>query len=143
MKIVKLKNKKSGVVYLYEDHAVWNKEKKRGEHQRRCIGHLDAQGNAIYNNYHQSKIAAAVDEPVVSKTTLMGQNLVIDALVKDCGVGDVLKETLGTDDANKVLQLASFSLCEGKALCRAETWLDDRGYDGSSLSSQIITELLT
>lgn len=144
-KIIRLKNKKSGVVYLYEDHAFWNKEKKRGEHKRKCIGHIDAQGNIVYNSYYQSKMKVTVaesDEPVVTKTVLMGQNLVINSIVKDSGVGASLKEALGAEDADKVLQLAGFSLCEGKALCRAEAWLDDRGYDGSSLRSQRITELL-
>lgn len=144
-KIIKITNKKNGVTYLYEDRAFWNSEKKRGEHKRKCIGRLDNEGREVFNDYYLNRAAASSEsekDTVVSKTTLMGQNLIVDSVIKACGIKAPLKEALGEDDCDKVLQLAGYSLCEGKALCRAESWLNDRGFNGSMLCSQRISDLL-
>ena len=142
-KIIRVTNKKNGVTYLYEDQAFWNSEKKRGEHKRKCIGRLGPDGNEIYNDFYLArKEAAKAENPLVSKTTLMGQNLILDKVVKDVGIQPVLKEAFGADDADAILQLARYSVCEGKALSRAEDWLNDRGFNGSALCSQRISELL-
>lgn len=145
-KVIHVTNKKNGVTYLYEDTAYWNSEKKRGEHKRKCIGRLDAVGNAVYNEYYRSRQAsfkrAASVGPLVSRTTLMGQNLLLDKIVQDTGLMPVLTQALGADDANKVLQLARYSVCEGKVLSRAADWLDDRGCTGGTFDSRRISELL-
>ena len=41
MSIVKLKDKKSGVTYVYESEAYWDKEKKQPRNKRTLIGKLD------------------------------------------------------------------------------------------------------
>jgi len=41
MSLVYLKNKKSNVTYVYECISFWNKEKKRPDSTRTCIGKLD------------------------------------------------------------------------------------------------------
>lgn len=33
-RVVKIKNQKTGVTYLYEDRPYWDKEKKRPTHER-------------------------------------------------------------------------------------------------------------
>ena len=120
-KIIRVTNKKNGVTYLYEDRAYWNSEKKRGEHKRKCIGRLGPDGSEIYNEYYLArKEAVKAENPLVSKTTLMGQNLILDKVVKDTGIKGVLKDAFGSDDADAILQLARYSVCEGKALSRAE-----------------------
>jgi hypothetical protein len=142
-KIIRVTNKKNGVTYLYEDQAFWNSEKKRGEHKRKCIGRLGPDGSEIYNDFYLAREEAAkAEDPLVSKTTLMGQNLILDKVVKDVGIKGVLKEAFGPDDADAILQLARYSVCEGKALSRAEDWLNDRGFNGRALCSQRISELL-
>ncbi|MCH3918185.1 MAG: hypothetical protein LKE40_12170 [Spirochaetia bacterium] len=140
-KVIRVTNKKNGVTYLYEDYAFWNKEKKRGEHKRRCIGHIGDDGTVHYNEYYRARRREAVS-PSVSKTTLMGQDLILNKMIGNVGIKAVLDKALGADDAAKVLQLAMYSICEGKALSRACDWLDDRGYDGASLGSQRISDLL-
>ena len=116
-KIIRITNKKNGVTYLYEDEASWNKEKKRGEHRRKCIGRLAPDGSVIYNDFYLARMKAAkAENPLVSKTTLMGQNLILDKVVKDVGIKPVLKEAFGSDDADAILQLARYSVCDGKAL---------------------------
>ena len=41
MSIVKMKNKKTGVTYVYESTSYWDKEKRQPRNKRRLIGKLD------------------------------------------------------------------------------------------------------
>ena len=72
----------------------------------------------------------------------MGQNLILDKMVAKSGLKPVLVKALGKVDADLALQLAGFSVCTGRPLSYAESWLDERGFDGSLLCSQRITDLL-
>ncbi len=145
-KIIKVHNKKSNVTYVYEDTAYWDSEKKQGRHSRKCIGKLDTHGQIIYNSFYlsrqQENQAKELPVPVVSKTTLLGQNLLLDPIIRRIGLGRILSKALGSQDAISVLELAKYSICTGRPLSYAESWLDDRGFNGSSLCSQRITELL-
>jgi transposase len=146
-KIVKVFNKKAGVTYLYEDVAYWDPEIKQGRHKRKCIGKIDRDGNTVYNDYYLSRqnssSSSASDEPgIVSNTTLLGQNLLLDSTITHIGLTSVLVKSLGHEDASSVIQLAKYSVCTGKPLSYAESWLDERGFEGSLLCSQRISELL-
>ena len=41
MSLVKLKDKRSGVTYVYESESYWDKEKKQPRNRRKLIGKLD------------------------------------------------------------------------------------------------------
>ena len=41
MSLVYLKNKKNGFTYVYECISFWNKDKKKPDSKRTCIGKLD------------------------------------------------------------------------------------------------------
>ncbi len=146
VKIIKVHNKKADVTYVYEDTPYWDSEKKQGRHNRKCIGKLDSHGQIIYNSFYlprqQGDQVKDLPAPVVSKTTLLGQNLLLDPIIKRIGLKRILSKTLGSQDAISVLELAKYSICTGRPLSYAETWLDERGFDGSKLSSQRITELM-
>jgi hypothetical protein len=141
-KIIHVTNRKNGVTYLYEDHAFWNKEKKRGEHKRTCIGKIGPDGKEQFNERYRSRTKDDGSSPVVSKAILMGQNLILHKVVSHTGILPHLKAVFGEEDAGKIISLAKYSVCEGKALSRAQDWLDARGMDGSSLCPQRISELL-
>lgn len=47
MSIVKSKNKKTGITYVYESESYWDKEKKQPRNRRKLIGKLDEAGNII------------------------------------------------------------------------------------------------
>ena len=47
MSIVKLKNKKSGTVYVYESESYWDREKRQPRNKRKLIGKLDEEGNIV------------------------------------------------------------------------------------------------
>ena len=145
-KVIQVYNKKSKTTYLYENYPYWDPELKQGRHKRKCIGKLDAKGKVIYNDYYLSRLEQQTDKDValrvVSTTTLLGENLILDKIIADTGLKPVLAKTLGKEKADLALLLVRYSVCEGKPLCYAEDWLDARGFNGASLCSQRITDFL-
>ena len=142
-KIIEVYNKKARTTYLYEDTAYWDPELKQGRHKRKGIGKLDAKGNPVYNEYYRNRMEQndeAQKERVVSKTTLLGENLILDKIIADTGLKQVLTKTIGKEKAALSLQLVKHSVCEGKPFYYAEDWLDARGFEGSALCSQRITD---
>ena len=47
MAIVKSKNKKTGITYVYESESYWDPDKKQPRNHRTLIGKLDDDGNII------------------------------------------------------------------------------------------------
>ena len=147
-RVVKITNTKTGTVYLYEDRPYWDKEKKRPTHERKCIGKVGSDGSVEYNAYYRDRerIQAlerkAGAQAAVSKTTLMGQRMILDKEAREIKIEKVLSKAFGADDAARIMALAYYMVCKGKALSRSEQWLEDRGYADLGLTSQRISELL-
>ena len=55
MSIVKAKNQKSGITYVYESESYWDKEKKQPRNKRKIIGKLDDQTGEIVPTRGQSR----------------------------------------------------------------------------------------
>jgi hypothetical protein len=47
MSLIKAKNKKSGITYVYESESYWDKEKKQPRNKRKLIGKIDNQTGEI------------------------------------------------------------------------------------------------
>ena len=47
MSIVKLKDKRTGTVYVYESESYWDKEKKQPRSRRKLIGKLDEETGEV------------------------------------------------------------------------------------------------
>ena len=47
MSIVKIKNKTTGITYVYESESYWDKEKKQPRNHRTLIGKLDENGEIV------------------------------------------------------------------------------------------------
>ena len=47
MSIVKSKNKKTGITYVYESESYWDPDKKQPRNHRKLIGKLDDDGNIV------------------------------------------------------------------------------------------------
>lgn len=147
-RVIKIKNQKTGVVYLYEDRPYWDKDKKCPTHERKCIGKIAPDGTEEYNEYYRNRekmqaLEVKAKEPArVSKTTLVGQTLILDVEAKRTKVGKVLAKTFGDINAARIMALAYYVVCRGKALSRSEQWLEDRGYGNLGITSQRISDLL-
>ena len=138
----------NGTVYLYEDVSYRDKERGYSTHKRKCIGKVGPDGSPIYNQYYlmREKMKSISDEASnpakVSQTTLVGQTMVLDREVNKAGLRKPLDVAFGNEDASRILALAYYFICRGKALSRSEQWLEDRGFGSLNLSTQRISELL-
>ena len=147
-RIIEIKSKQNETIYLYEDESYWNKEKGYSTHKRTCIGKLDRDGKPIYNEFYKTRemiqeLTADAGKPrEISSTTFVGERLVLDKVSGKTGILSVLTESFGERDAVKIVGLAYYQICRGKALSNAEDWLDQRGSGDLGLNSQRISELL-
>jgi transposase len=147
-RVIEIKTKK-GVNYLYEDESYWDKNRGYSTHKRKCIGKVGADGQPIYNEYYKtrSKLNQLEKkqnrESESSTTTLIGETLIWDKIVKECKVRTALEEVFGKNESDKILSLAYYMVCQGKALSKAEPWLESRGLSHLDMSSQRISELLS
>ena len=102
-KIIQVYNKKAKTTYLYEDIAYWDPELKQGRHKRKGIGKLDAQGNIVYSEYYRNRLEQkrATDETprVVSTTTFLKENLIVDKIITDTDLKSALCKTIGKEKA--------------------------------------------
>jgi transposase len=146
-RIIEIKSK-NGTVYLYEDVSYRDKEKGYSTHARTCIGKVDAEGKPIYNKYYNAReqiqelSAEAEKLKEVSSTTFVGETLVLDKALGKTDLSRVLTESFGERDAKRIIALAYYQICRGKALSNAEDWLAQRGFGNLKLSSQRVSELL-
>ena len=118
MSLVYLKNKKNGVTYVYECVSFWNKEKKRSDSNRTCIGKLDPSTGEII----KSKRAETADSaPSVATVKTIGSSILFDHICKKVDLNSLLKRTF-PNDWQMILSLAYFLTLTGKALSKAENW---------------------
>ena len=96
-----------GVPHLYGDRTIWNKETKHGEHECKCIGRLDSDGREVFNEYYLNRVATCNKklELTVFRTTLMGQNLIVDSIIRSNGIRAPLNEFLGNRIAKRFSSL--------------------------------------
>ena len=150
-RIIEIKAK-NGTIYLYEDVSYWNKEKGYSTHDRICIGKKGPDGKPVYNKHYKmrkemqaltSEAKTAKATPLmVSSTTFVGETFILDKMSGETKIARILKESFGEGDANKIMALAYYQICRGKALSNAEDWLEQRGFGYLGLSSQRVSELL-
>lgn len=124
MSLVYLKNKKSGVTYVYECQSFWNKEKKRPDSIRKCIGKLDSETNEIIISSKQilpTKLTTAKLEPTVASIKTIGSTVFLDYICEKTGLASILKKSF-PEHWSVILSLAYFQTIEGKALSGVEHW---------------------
>lgn len=140
-KIVYRLNKKNGVTYIYLDEPYWDKETHVSRHRMKGIGKVGPDGKDVYNEYYKNLIKE-VDEVVsISKTVRLGERSICEKATSTTGIRSVLNKVFGKEVAERLLCLAYYEMCEGKAFAYAEDWCNERGWD-FNLSSQEISRVL-
>jgi len=64
MSIVKHKDKRSGVTYVYESESYWDKEKKQPRSKRTLLGKLDEETGEIVPTGKRGRTKAGAEAPV-------------------------------------------------------------------------------
>jgi len=149
MSIVKLKNKKNGVTYVYESEGFWVKEKQQARNKRKCIGKLDPEtGEIIYNQrYHEEHERAAEKkrgpEPSSRHTRLFcGATALFDHIVNALGIDVHLKKCF-PETYEQLLSIAYYLILEEKSpMSRFERWARTHKHPyGKPIPSQRSSEL--
>jgi len=104
MSFVKLKDKKSGFIYVYESESYWDKEKKQPRNRRTLIGKLDeATGQIVPTRKKGQKNNSIPDTPDVAE--LKEQLAEKEKTIADLNAE---LETLRKEKADFVAQLKEF-----------------------------------
>ncbi|MCX6995489.1 MAG: transposase [Chlamydiae bacterium] len=127
--LVYLKNNLNGPPCFYECISFWNKEKKRSDSNRTCIGKLDpVTGEIIKSKRAKDAESAKAAESAladsaasVAEIKIIGSSILFDHICKDIDLNLVLKRTF-PNDWQMILSLAYFLALTGKPLSKAEHW---------------------
>jgi len=146
------KNKKSGVVYVYEDSPYWVSRVKQSRSKRRCIGKIDPlTGNIVpTRGRRKSKPQVSEEEAPVENSMLSvvsrkfyGATYLLDSIGEKLGIVDDLKFCF-PDDYKKILSLVYYLIMEDKnPLFRFEKWgAIHKHPHGKDIPSQRSSEVL-
>lgn len=150
MAYIYLKNKKSGVTYVYENHAYWDKEKQQSRAHRKLIGKLDPETQEIIpTRSYQRKNKATAREvlpgplPILTtKRCFYGVTYLLDQIGRETGLIDDLKRVF-PDFYRQILSIAYFLVqSENGTLSRFPHWAQLHEHPfGEIISSQKSSEL--
>jgi transposase len=150
--LVYQKNKKSGVVYVYEDRPYWNPDIKQSRSKRTCIGKIDPlTGDIVPTRGRRKSKPHVPEEETALETSLLGTvsrkfygaTYLLDSIGAKLGIVDDLKFCF-PNDYEQLLSLIYYLIMEDKnPLFRFEKWgaIHKHPY-GKDISSQRSSELL-
>lgn len=149
MAIVRMRNKKNGVTYVYDSTSYWDKEKRQPRNKRICIGKLDHKtGKIVYNDRYRQKQERQNMRQMVSTAVLKyrrqfyGATYLFDAIAKKFGIAEDLKRCF-PDSYRQILSLAYYLILEDHSpMSRFGRWARAHVHPfGDQLLSQRISEL--
>jgi len=138
---IKQKDKRTGIVYVYEAEGGWDKEKKQTRYaNRKLIGHIDPQTGEVVPN---RPTKAKTDAPV-SRRSFCGATMLLDQIAEQTQVLPALKTAL-SDIWQQVLSVAYYMAIEDRSpLSRYPRFADTHTAPyGRSISSQRSSELFS
>jgi len=147
---VEHRNKKTGVIYVYESISVWDKEKQQSRNKQVCIGKRDQVTGEIIPSRRlqperQNVVATATDatdDSSVATATIVGPSIILDVMTDRLGLLPVLKSAFPDNHAD-ILSLAYYLAAHGGPLCQSWSWIRTHQHPASGkLTSQRISELL-
>jgi hypothetical protein len=140
--LVDYKNK-NGIIYVYQNVSTWNKQTKRPNTQRTCIGKRDPITNEIIHNKNYLEAHGILKAKKVSAPTVLqcGLSILFDRISVDTGLRAILKECF-PKKWRKILTLSYYFAAENKAVHHIDTWSTSvKNPYGKKLSSQRVSEL--
>lgn len=137
---------KSGRVYVYEVDSFWNKEKKKPDSHRRCIGHIDEATGELVPNRPRAKNGCSVKAPKPADQVSVqgiGNFKLIDKAAKESGLLHCLQESFPVEWPY-IMTCCQYLCGSGQPLYRADSWsVHNATYLNRPISSQRISELFT
>lgn len=150
MGLVRQLDKRTGITYVYESKAYWDKEKRQSRAKRTLVGRLDpATGNVIPTDGRGRRRRDMFPEEAARhhaipniKRRFAGATYLFDAIAKTTGVADDLKECFPTD-WKALLSVAYYLIIEdSNPLSRFGRWSATHAHPyGDDIPSQRSSEL--
>ena len=144
-KIIRIKNKETGVVYLYQNQHYWDSEKQQTRHIRRCIGKLDTKTQEpIYNHRYRSeqKMVQTIEEERVAFIQPIGKILLLEKVFVQSKLSLHLKRVFADGEVALIKDLVFYLVSENNQLSSANLWLMQNYADKQPLSFDSIKDLL-
>lgn len=143
--LVRVKSK-SGRIYVYEVESFWNKEKKKPDSHRKCIGHIDEVSGDLVPNRLIAKSGQSLNSAKPSaefKAEGIGNFALIDKIAQSSGLLECLQDVFPVEWPY-IMTCCQYLCGFGNTLYRCERWsFHNATYLDSQLASQRISELLT
>ena len=73
MSIIKQKDKRTGITYVYESESYWDKEKQQPRSNRKLIGKIDEQTGEVVPTDGRGKKRTEIKKPVSPDTALCSE----------------------------------------------------------------------
>ncbi|MDO9533740.1 MAG: transposase [Bacillota bacterium] len=136
-------NKKTGITYVYEATAVWDKEKKQSRNKQVCIGKIDPKTGGFVPSKRLDPELAAVRDPAVTATAkIIGPALLLDSVTTELELDKILKACF-PGAYQQILCMAYYLTMRGDPLTHCEGWSKSHAHPyNSTLTSQRISEIL-
>ncbi|NBK23277.1 MAG: hypothetical protein EOM68_14755 [Spirochaetia bacterium] len=144
-KIIRIKNTKTGVTYLYQNQHYWDSEKQQTRNIRRCIGKLDSQTQQpIYNHRYRGEqnMVQTIEGEQASFIQSIGRILLLEKAFVQSKLSLHLKRVFSDDEAARVKGLVFYLVSEDNQLSQASRWLVQNFPDKLPLSDGTIKDLL-
>ncbi len=143
--IIRIKNKKTGVIYLYQSQHYWDSEKQQTRNIRRCIGKLDGETQQpIYNHRYRTeqKMEESIREEKVTFIQPIGRILLLEKAFVQSKLRVHLKRVFSADEVARIQELVFYLVSEDNQLSKANNWLMGTYDDRNNLSFEAIKDLL-
>lgn len=143
--LVRVKSK-SGRIYVYEVESFWNKEKKKPDSHRKCIGHIDEVSGDLVPNRPIAKSGQSLNSAKPSaefKAEGIGNFALIDKIAQSSGLLECLQDVFPVEWPY-IMTCCQYLCGSENPLYRCERWsFHNATYLDGQLASQRISELLT
>ena len=136
-------NKNTGVTYVYEYMAYWDKEKKQARNKQVCIGKLNATtGEFIPSKRLAPEQAVVRDTAITASAQIIGPSLILDMVTERLGLDKLLKSCF-PQTYQQIMAMAYYLVAHGGPLSHCGTWCKSHAPTLEQLlTSQRISEIL-
>lgn len=143
--IIQSKNKKTGVVYLYQSQHYWDPGKKQTRHVRRCIGKLDGKTQEpIYNHRYMAEqgLQQAIGNGRIAHVQPVGRMLLLEKVFIQSKLRLHLNKVFSAEEVAQIKALVFSLVGEDNQLANAGHWLEEHYHGMPPLDTDAIKDLL-
>lgn len=142
MSRVFLKNKVTGVTYVYECESFWDKAKKKPGSKRTCIGKLDSTTGEFIPSKRLASPVAPIEPHQTAVVKSVGAVQLLEDIAHKLQVDKIIKNVF-PEHWELILSLAYFQAMEKKPLSKIEHWTEVHSHPyGQFIDHRHVSQLL-